>query len=136
MVACAQDPCPKVLIAASWPLRRLQLKYIKRAVAQVLLVLQTVALYMSAPCLVEIHTALENGVTIIPVRLELGLPREDDQWTEHRDSLSIEDNMMRARSAWEVAHGSPMSARAGTVAEFTERWVVLRRRCEPGCSRA
>eukprot|EP01050_Picozoa_sp_SAG11_P011554 SAG11_NODE_1232_length_5452_cov_73.066131_3_plen_462_part_00 len=78
-------------------LPRLQLKRIKRAKAKVLVVLQSAPLYDSAPCLLEIFTALENGVTIIPVRLELGLPAEEQQWVAHRDSLELSDNMMREK---------------------------------------
>lgn len=78
-------------------LPRLQRKLIKRAAAQVLVVMQTKALYRSTPCLVEIHTALQNGVTVIPVRLELDLPRADEQWSEQGDPQDIKDNMMRAK---------------------------------------
>ena len=63
--------------------------------AKVLLVLQTKALYASIPCLKEIHTALQNGVRIIPVRLELGLPRAAEQWPQLAGSTNIEDIMMK-----------------------------------------
>ena len=64
--------------------------------AQVLLVLQTKAFYRSIPCLKEVHTALQNGVRIIPVRLELDLPREADQWAELQGATTnIDDIMMR-----------------------------------------
>ena len=89
-------------------LPRLQLKRIKRARAKALIVLQTKALFLSVPCLVEIFTAIENGVSIIPVRMELDLPAEDEQWPEHRDSLVIEDNMVRSPA--HNSHALPGSA--------------------------
>jgi hypothetical protein len=74
-------------------LPRLQLKRLKRAKAKVLIVLLSKALYKSVPCLEEIHTALENGVAIFPVRIELDLPGEQGQWAKLQNSENIEDNM-------------------------------------------
>eukprot|EP01052_Picozoa_sp_SAG31_P027136 SAG31_NODE_2515_length_5581_cov_2.798978_2_plen_121_part_01 len=47
-------------------------------------------------CLKEVHTALQNRVRIIPIRLELDLPGEAEQWPQlQAASTNIADIMMR-----------------------------------------
>ena len=80
----------------------------------VLIVLQTKALYKSVPCLLEIHTALENGILIIPVRMEDDLPGPKDQWVKSQDSEDVADNMMAARVIGEFGKKNSLPAR-GTL---------------------
>jgi hypothetical protein len=49
---------------------------------KILLVLQTIALYSSKPCLKEIYAAQKSKIEIIPIRFEKDLPQVDKQWPQ------------------------------------------------------
>ena len=70
---------------------RLDMEDCPKAEAKVLIVLQTKALYNSTPCLKEIHAAIKNHVTIIPVRMEEDLPSKAEQWLKMSASNDQED---------------------------------------------
>ena len=97
-------------------LPRLKLKRVPLAKAKVLIVLQTRALHHSTPCLKEIHTALVNGVPIIPVRLELDLPCEEGQWPKLHGSTDIDNIMMRGPGGPEQAQLRPRPRHAARAA--------------------
>jgi len=60
----------------------------RRAQAKVLIVVLTVALFESKPCLKEINAAIKKGIPVLPIRFEDKVPGHKDQWARFTDEDS------------------------------------------------